>query len=155
MRVVLQRVSEASVTVDDDVVGEIGPGLLLLVGVAEGDTEADVEALVRKVTRLRVFRNPDEPERRPIDVSVTDAGHACLVVSQFTLLASMRKGNRPSFTAAEAPDRAAALCHAFAEGLRAAGVTVATGRFGASMAVALVNDGPVTILLEARGGKVL
>ena len=142
-------------TVDDEIVGAIGAGLLLLVGVERGDTPADVEALVRKVSRLRVFRNPDEPERRPIDQSLHDAGAACLVVSQFTLLASIKKGNRPSFTAAEDPERASALCDAFADGLRADGIPVETGRFGASMAVSLVNDGPVTLLLEARDGRVL
>lgn len=154
MRVVLQRVSEASVTVGDEVVGAIGPGLLLLVGIARGDTFADVEAMVRKVRLLRVFPNPLEPERRPIDDSLHNAGGACLVVSQFTLLASVRKGNRPGFSEAEDPPRAAELCEAFVEGLRAEGVPVETGRFGASMAVSLVNDGPVTLVLEAREGRI-
>ena len=154
MRVVLQRVSEASVTVGDEVVGSIGPGLLLLVGIARGDTSADVEALVRKVPRLRVFPDPREPERKPIDASLADAGGACLVVSQFTLLASVRKGNRPGFSDAEDPARAAELCEAFVQGLRAEGLHVETGRFGAAMAVSLVNDGPVTLLLEARDGRI-
>lgn len=154
MRVVLQRVSEASVTVDGEVVGSIGRGVLLLVGVERGDTSGDVEVLVRKVSRLRVFPSPDEPERKPIDCGLAEVGGACLVVSQFTLLASLRKGNRPGFSDAEDPARAAALCEAFADGLRAAGLPVATGRFGASMAVQLVNDGPVTLLLEARDGRI-
>lgn len=154
MRVVLQRVSEASVTIAGETVGSIGRGLLLLVGVARGDTAADVDALVRKVARLRVFPNPEDPEGKPIDAGLAGVGGACLVVSQFTLLASVRKGNRPGFSDAEDPTRAAALCDAFAAGLRGEGIPVETGRFGASMAVSLVNDGPVTIVLEARDGKV-
>ena len=152
MRIVLQRVTEASVDVDGETVGAIERGVLLLVGIERGDTEADVEVLAGKVSRLRMF--PDETGERPMHHTLADVGGACLVVSQFTLLASLKKGNRPGFSDAEDPPRAAALCEAFAARLRALGLPVETGRFGAAMAVGLVNDGPVTLLLEARDGKV-
>ena len=151
MRIVLQRVTEASVDVDGETVGAIERGVLLLVGIERGDTDADVEVLAGKVARLRMF--PDETGTRPMHHTVAEVGGACLVVSQFTLLASLKKGNRPGFSDAEDPPRAAARCEAFAARLRALGLPVETGRFGASMAVALVNDGPVTLLLEARAGK--
>lgn len=154
MRVVLQRVSEASVAVDGETVGAIGRGILLLVGIERGDTSADVAALARKVPRLRLFPHPVDASARPMDASVVDVGGACLAVSQFTLLASVRKGNRPGFTDAEDPPRAEALFDAFVGALRAEGVVVETGRFGAAMAVSLVNDGPVTLLLEARDGRI-
>ncbi len=133
--------------VDGETVGAIGRGVLLLVGVAAGDTQADVEAVVRKIPKLRIF-----PGRTPMDRSLADVDGGCLVVSQFTLLGSVRKGNRPGFSAAEDPARAEALYEAVAAGLRAAGLPVAMGRFGAAMAVELVNDGPVTLLLESEGG---
>lgn len=143
MRVVLQRVTEASVAVDGEVVGAIGPGLVALVGIADGDDETVVRRAAEKTAALRVFR--DDAGR--FDRSVADVGGAVLVVSQFTLLADTRKGNRPSFTDAADPAIAAPLVDLYADTLRALGLTVATGRFGADMAVALVNDGPVTIVL--------
>ena len=143
MRAVCQRVSEARVRVDGEVVGEIGPGLCVLLGVARGDTET--ERLAAKIARLRIF--PDEEGR--FDRSLLDTGGAALVVSQFTLLADTGKGNRPSFTEAAAPEEAEPLYERFCADLEALGVPVARGGFGASMAVELVNDGPVTIVFDA------
>jgi D-tyrosyl-tRNA(Tyr) deacylase len=150
VRTVLQRVTRASVRVDGEVVGEIGPGVMLLVGVAKGDTEADADATARKIAALRIF-----PGKTPMDRTLAEVGGACLVVSQFTLCATLAKGNRPSFEPAEAPARAEALYLRVAEALRGAGLAVATGRFAADMAVELVNDGPVTFLVEARGGALV
>lgn len=145
MRVVLQRVKNASVTVEGEKISEIGPGLLLLVGVAAGDREAEAGWLAKKVAGLRVM--PDEEGK--MNRSVVEAGGGVLAVSQFTLLGDARKGRRPSFVEAAPPGVAAPLFDLFCEKLRGAGVRVVeTGRFGAMMEVALVNDGPVTILLE-------
>lgn len=144
VRAVVQRVSSASVTVDGEVVGAIAAGVVVLVGVAVGDTAATVERAAEKVARLRVF--PDDAGR--FDRSLLDTGGSALVVSQFTLLADTRKGNRPSFTAAAPPEEAEPLVERFAAALRALGVHVETGSFGARMAVALVNDGPVTVAIE-------
>lgn len=149
MITVVQRVRRARVLVDDACVGEIGRGLLLLVGVEHGDDEADANATARKVAALRVF-----PGEKPTDHSVKDIGGGCLVVSQFTLAADLRKGNRPDFTAAAAPVLARPLYEHVVAQLRAAGLEVATGRFGASMQVELVNDGPITLLLRVRNGRV-
>jgi D-tyrosyl-tRNA(Tyr) deacylase len=143
MRAVVQRVSRASAAVDDRVAGEIGPGLLVLLGVAAGDGEADADALAGKVARLRVF--PDAEGR--FDRSVLDTSGGVLAVSQFTLLADTSKGNRPSFTAAAPPAEAEPLYERFCAALAALGVPVERGVFGARMAVELVNDGPVTIVL--------
>jgi D-tyrosyl-tRNA(Tyr) deacylase len=150
VKTVLQRVLRASVRVDGEVVGEIGAGVLLLVGVARGDTEADADATARKVAALRIFSG-----KTPMDRTLTQVGGACLVVSQFTLCATLAKGNRPSFEPAEAPARAEQLYLRVVEALRAAGLSVATGRFAADMAVELVNDGPVTFIVEARGGALV
>ena len=144
MQVVVQRVSEASVTVGGDVVGEIGPGLLALVGIAEGDGEDELRWMADKLVRLRIF-NDDEGR---FDRSLLDTGGALLSVSQFTLLGDVRKGTRPSFTKAAHPDHARPAWERFNELVRAHGVHVATGTFAAHMDVALVNDGPVTIQLE-------
>lgn len=143
MRAVVQRVSRASVTVEEAVASSIGPGLLVLLGVAEGDSDADADALAGKVARLRVFPN----EEGRFDRSVRETGGAVLVVSQFTLLADTAKGNRPSFTRAAAPQEAERLYARFCAVLRELGVHVAQGVFGARMEVELVNDGPVTIVL--------
>ena len=145
MRVVLQRVTRASVTVDDDVVGAIGPGLLILVGVANGDSEAQADALAAKIAGLRIF---SDTEGR-FNESLIDIGDSALVVSQFTLHADVRKGRWPGFTAAARPDAAEPLCEYFAEALRNQGVPVETGVFGAMMAVELVNDGPFTIVIDS------
>jgi D-tyrosyl-tRNA(Tyr) deacylase len=143
VRAVVQRVSEARVTVAGETAGEIGPGLLVLLGVGHDDDRAGIAALAGKVARLRIFADDAGQMNR----SVLETGGSVLAVSQFTLLADTRKGNRPSFVAAAPPERAEPLYEAFVEALRALGVEVATGRFGQSMEVALVNDGPVTIVL--------
>jgi D-tyrosyl-tRNA(Tyr) deacylase len=146
VKAVLQRVTQASVRVQGETVGRIGPGLLVLLGVAQGDSRDDAARLAKKAAELRIF---NDAEGR-FHYSLLDTGGAALVVSQFTLLADARRGRRPSFTEAAPPDVASPLCEEFATVLRALGVTVETGRFGAAMAVELVNDGPVTILLDSR-----
>ncbi len=151
MRVVVQRASDASVMVDGEVTGSIGTGLVVLAGVAEGDTEADVDAVADKLVGLRIF--PDDENK--MNRSVVDAGGEILLVSQFTLLGNVRKGRRPSFTAAAPPDEAAALVEYLAHALEERGVGVAQGRFGAMMEVRLTNDGPVTIVIDTAGGKVI
>lgn len=148
MRVVLQRVREASVQTGGEVVSRIGPGLCLLVGVEKGDAEADADRLARKAASLRVFS--DAEGRMNLDVA--EAGGAILAVSQFTLAASVRKGRRPSFDGAEEPARAAALFDRFVAALRSTGLEVLTGVFQAEMLVRLVNDGPVTFVLDSAGG---
>jgi D-aminoacyl-tRNA deacylase len=144
MNAVLQRVSRASVRVEGELVGEIGPGLCVLLGVARGDGAEEAAKLAGKVARLRVFERDGR-----FDLSLLDVGGEALVVSQFTLLADTAKGNRPSFTEAAAPELAEPLYEAFCAELRSFGVPVSTGRFGARMVVELANDGPVTIVLEA------
>jgi D-tyrosyl-tRNA(Tyr) deacylase len=141
---VIQRVTRAEVRVDGESVGRIGRGFLILLGVAEGDTEQEAQQLSRKVARLRLFPS----EAKPIDRSLLDVEGAALVVSQFTLHGDVRKGNRPSFVAAAEPGAADGLYVRFCELLRAEGVPVETGRFGAMMDVELVNDGPVTLILD-------
>ena len=144
MRAVLQRVSSASVRVDGEVRGAIGAGALVLLGVEDGDDAAAAEHLAAKAARLRIF--PAEDGR--FDRALLDIGGAALVVSQFTLLADTAKGNRPSFTRAARPEEAEPLVERFCAVLRELGVPVETGAFGARMEVELVNDGPVTIVLE-------
>lgn len=145
MRIVLQRVTRASVRVDGKATGAIDAGLLLLVGVAEGDDAETARRLARKCAEMRIFRG-DEGR---FDRSLLDIDGEALVVSQFTLLANVRKGRRPSFLAAAPPESAAPIVEAFAETLRGLGVRVATGRFGAMMEVELVNDGPVTVVVDS------
>jgi D-aminoacyl-tRNA deacylase len=142
---VVQRVTSARVLVDDHVVGEIGAGLLVLIGVKKGDTETDAQYIAAKVRDMRVFAG----DGKPMDRSVVDVGASVLVVSQFTLYGDMRKGRRPSFDEAAAPETARALYEAVVRELRAADVTVATGQFQAMMRVELVNDGPVTVLVDS------
>ncbi|MBA2297612.1 MAG: D-tyrosyl-tRNA(Tyr) deacylase [Actinobacteria bacterium] len=144
MRAVVQRVSSASVRVGGSLAGEIGPGILVLLGIGEGDEEAAASALASKIAHLRIFAGTDGR----FDRSLLDIGGAALVVSQFTLLADTAKGNRPSFAAAAAPEQAEPLVERFVQALRALGVRVETGVFGARMEVELANDGPVTIVLE-------
>ena len=145
MRIVLQRVKSASVTVGGERISEIGAGLLLLVGVARGDGEAEADWLAEKVAGLRIFND----ESGKMNLSLKDVGGEVLAVSQFTLLADTRKGKRPSFVGAAPPEEAERLFDYLCERLREAGVgSVKTGSFGAMMDVALVNDGPVTIVLE-------
>ncbi len=144
MRAVVQRVREARVTVGEETVGAIGRGLCVLLGVAAQDDDATAVRLAGRVARLRIFEN----EEGKFDRSVIDVGGDALVVSQFTLVADTAKGNRPSFTDAAAPEDAERLYEAFCSALEDAGVPVAKGVFGARMAVELVNDGPVTIVLD-------
>jgi D-aminoacyl-tRNA deacylase len=148
MRAVVQRVAEASIAVADEIVAASGPGLVVLLGVAKADTTQDAERLAEKVARLRVF--PDHVGR--FDRSLLDVGGEALVVSQFTLIADTRKGNRPSFTEAARPENAEPLYERFCGALRELGVPVQTGIFGAKMEVSLVNDGPVTIVLDVDSG---
>ena len=151
MRAVVQRVSEASVTVDDEIVGAIERGLLILVGVTHSDSERDAHAIADKLSGLRIFGDDAGLMNR----SVMDAGGACLVVSQFTLYGSSKKGRRPSFTAAADPSIAEPLVSEMVERLRTRGLRVETGVFGAMMDVALVNAGPVTLLIESVDGRIV
>jgi D-tyrosyl-tRNA(Tyr) deacylase len=144
LRALLQRTTGARVRVDGDVIGEIRDGLVVLLGVGPDDDEATADALARRVTELRIF---DDSDGRT-NLSLIDVGGAALVVSQFTLFADTRRGRRPGFTGAAAPDQAERLYERFAAALRQLGVVVATGQFGAAMAVELVNDGPFTIWLD-------
>jgi D-tyrosyl-tRNA(Tyr) deacylase len=146
MIAVLQRVSEAKVEVQGATAGAIGPGMLALVCAVKGDGDGDIDYLVKKISQLRIFA--DEAGR--MNRSVRDVGGGVLVVSQFTLAASTRRGNRPSFDAAETPARAKALYELFVDRLRATGIAVQTGVFAEMMDVSLVNDGPVTIILDSR-----
>ena len=148
MKIVLQRVREARVDVAGRTAGRVGPGLCLLVGVERGDGEADAEYLARKCVELRIF--PDAQGK--MNLSLAEAGGQVLAVSQFTLAGSVRKGRRPSFDGAEEPARAAALFDHFVGAVRALGPTVETGVFQAMMQVHIVNDGPVTFVLESRPG---
>lgn len=146
MRVILQRVTRGSVTVDGVIIGQVDQGLVALVGVTHHDTRAEAELLAKKTAHLRVF--PDEDQK--MNRSVLDAGGGVLVISQFTLYADTRKGRRPSFIDAAAPDMAAPLVDYYAECLSQAGVLrIEKGMFGAMMQVELVNDGPVTIILDS------
>lgn len=145
MRAVVQRVTAASVMVGDDLAGSIDTGLLVLLGIAAGDDETTVSWMVRKLAGLRIFADVDGAMNR----AVADVDGGVLVVSQFTLLGDARRGNRPSFVAAAAPEEASVLCEAVVEGLRARGLPVETGRFRTHMQVRSTNDGPVTIILDS------
>jgi D-aminoacyl-tRNA deacylase len=144
VRALLQRTTGGRVRVGEEVVGEIGPGLVILLGVGPEDAEGTADELARKAAELRIFRDDEGRTNR----SLLDIGGDALVVSQFTLYADTRRGRRPGFTGAATPELAESLYLRFAESLRRLGVTVATGRFGAEMAVELVNDGPFTIWLD-------
>ncbi len=146
MRAILQRVSKASVTVEGAVVGEIGPGLLVLLGVGQDDGASDVAYLADRILGLRIFADA----AGKMNLSVVDSGGSLLVVSQFTLYGDTRKGRRPSFDGAAPPELAQRLYERFVDEVRARGVAVATGVFQASMSVALVNEGPVTFLVESK-----
>lgn len=146
MRAVVQRVSRASVRVDGETVGEIGAGLLVLLGVAQDDTEADADYLADKIAGLRIFEDAEGKMNR----SLLETGGTVLAVSQFTLFGDVRRGKRPSFDAAARPERANALYEYLVGKVRATGLHVETGRFQAMMQVELVNEGPVTILLDSR-----
>lgn len=146
MIAVIQRVASSSVTIDGSVVGTIGPGLNVLLGVAEGDTTADGDYLASKVVNLRIF----EDDQGKMNRCLLETGGQMLVVSQFTLLGDCRKGRRPSFVRAAAPDLARQLYDAFVRRVRQLGIDTQTGRFGAMMQVSIVNDGPVTLLVHSR-----
>jgi D-tyrosyl-tRNA(Tyr) deacylase len=146
MKALLQRVSSAKVTVDGQVTGEIGRGLLIFLCAVKGDTEQDLDYVVKKIPALRIF----EDEQGKMNLSISDIKGEVLVVSQFTLAASTQKGNRPTFEKAEAPEQARAMYDAFVQRLRDTGLTVQTGEFAAMMEVSLVNDGPVTISIDSR-----
>ncbi len=146
MRAVVQRVSHASVKVDGELTGEIAKGLLVLLGVAQDDSEADADYLAEKICGLRIF----EDEAGKMNLGVADVGGAVLAVSQFTLFGDVRRGKRPSFDAAARPEQAKALYEYFVERIRASGLRCETGRFQEMMEVELVNSGPVTILLDSK-----
>jgi D-tyrosyl-tRNA(Tyr) deacylase len=146
MRAVIQRVKESSVKVDRQTIGRIGKGLLVLLGVAEGDTPSDADYLANKIVNLRIF----EDDGAKMNRSLLSIGGEMLVVSQFTLLGDCRKGRRPSFTAAAGPQKALELYDDFVQQVRRLGISVETGRFQTTMEVALINDGPVTLVLESR-----
>ncbi|MES0445227.1 MAG: D-aminoacyl-tRNA deacylase [Desulfobacterales bacterium] len=146
MRSVIQRVKESSVSVNNEIIGKIGSGLMVLLGVAETDRVEDADYLAAKIVNLRIF----EDENHKMNRSLLDIGGDMLVVSQFTLLADCRKGRRPSFVHAAGPNKANELYERFAEQVRQKGVNVATGRFRAMMDVSLINDGPVTLIVESR-----
>ncbi|GMB97980.1 D-aminoacyl-tRNA deacylase [Enterococcus hirae] len=146
MRAVVQRVSKASVTIAQQEVGKIDQGLVILLGIHEKDTQDDVDYLVKKIAQIRIF----EDEQGKMNRSVEDVEGQILSVSQFTLFADTKKGNRPSFISAARPETAIPLYEAFNEGIRNRGITVATGQFGADMAVSLINDGPVTIIIDSQ-----
>lgn len=146
MRAVIQRVSRASVKVEGKTVGEIGPGLLVLLGIARDDAEADADYLAEKIAGLRIFEDAGGKMNR----SIADMGGSVLAVSQFTLFGDVRRGKRPSFDAAARPELARPLYQHFVAKLRSSGLACETGKFQAIMEVALVNDGPVTILLDSR-----
>ncbi|HSL61879.1 MAG TPA: D-aminoacyl-tRNA deacylase [Desulfotignum sp.] len=146
MRALIQRVRQAQVMVDNTKVSGIGPGILVLLGVQEGDTEKDADFLVEKISHLRIF----EDDRGKMNRSLKDLGLAMLVVSQFTLLGDCRKGRRPSFTRAALPDLAKALYTGFIEKAISAGIPTAAGQFQAEMEISLINHGPVTLMLDTR-----
>lgn len=146
MRAVIQRVSQASVTIEEKIVGQIEQGFLVLLGIHEEDTVKEVEYLVKKIAKLRVF----EDDQGKMNLDLAAVSGSVLSVSQFTLYAETKKGNRPSFVKAARPEVAIPLYEAFNDGLRAAEIPVETGEFGADMAVSLVNDGPVTIVIDTR-----
>lgn len=145
MRAVIQRTSRAQVRVNGEVVGKIGPGLLVLIGIGSGDTQADADYLAAKIVGLRIF----DDENGKMNLSIADTGGSILAVSQFTLYGDVRKGKRPSFDQAAPPQVANELYEYFVQQIRRSGITCETGRFQAMMQVELVNDGPVTILLES------
>lgn len=146
MRALIQRASEAKVVIEGNTFGQIGKGMLIFLGIEKGDTLVDLEYLIKKISHLRIF----EDDHKKMNLTVLNINGEVLVVSQFTLSADCRKGNRPSFDNAEEPSRAEEMYMKFIEGLKKNGLRVATGNFGAMMQVHLVNDGPVTIMLDSK-----
>lgn len=146
MRTVIQRVSEASVSIDENIVGEIDKGLLILIGIEDDDSQEDIDYLVRKISKLRIFQ--DEADK--MNLSIQDIEGSILSISQFTLHANTKKGNRPSFIRAGKPDISQPLYEKFNQALASTGIPVEAGEFGADMKVSLVNDGPVTIIIDSK-----
>lgn len=146
MRAVIQRVTQASVAVDDHIIGSIQDGFLVLLGVADEDTEDDLNYMVKKITQMRIF----EDEQGKMNLSLKDTGGSLLIISQFTLFASTRKGNRPSFTEAGSPEFSKKMYLKFIDACRAQGIHTEEGEFGAHMVVSLVNNGPVTITIDSH-----
>lgn len=151
MKAVIQRVREASVTVEGQKISQIGQGYLILLGIENGDTQADSQTLTRKIANLRIFADADDK----MNLSILNVGGSILLVSQFTLCALTRHGNRPAFTEAMPPETANRMYEEFGKMLESHGIPVQYGQFGAMMDVALINDGPVTILLESKDGVIL
>ena len=149
MRALLQRVTEAEVKVEGQKIGSTGAGLLILICAMAGDTQAEADQLINKITKLRIFKD----DAGKMNKSIIDISGSTLVVSQFTLATDTKRGNRPGFSSAAFPDEGRALYEYFADGLAQAGVPVETGKFGADMKVSLINDGPVTIWLDTAEGK--
>ena len=149
MRALLQRVTEAEVKVEGQKIGSTGAGLLILICAMAGDRQAEADQLINKITKLRIFKD----DAGKMNKSIMDIGGSALVVSQFTLAADTKRGNRPGFSTAAFPDEGRALYEYFADGLAQAGVAVETGKFSADMKVSLINDGPVTIWLDTAEGK--
>ncbi|SIO13111.1 D-tyrosyl-tRNA(Tyr) deacylase [Carnobacterium alterfunditum] len=146
MKIVIQRTKEASVSIEGTIMGEITHGLVLLVGIEEEDQQEDIDYLVRKISNMRIF----EDSQGKMNLSIEDVGGEILSISQFTLYADTKKGNRPSFTKAAKPETAIPIYDAFNAQLKATGLTVQTGIFGADMQVSLLNDGPVTIIIDSK-----
>ena len=146
MRALLQRVTEAEVKVEGQKIGSTGAGLLILICAMAGDTQAEADQLINKITKLRIFKD----DAGKMNKSIIDISGSILVVSQFTLAADTKRGNRPGFSSAAFPDEGRALYEYFADGLAQAGVPVETGKFGADMKVSLINDGPVTIVIDSK-----
>lgn len=151
MKAVIQRVKRGNVKVNDEIIGEINQGYVILLGVTHDDTEADIETMVNKIINLRIF----EDENEKLNLSLQDNKGSILSVSQFTLYADVRKGRRPNFMGAAKPEEAKRLYNLFNESLRKENIHVETGEFGAMMDVELVNDGPVTIIIETKEGKIV
>ncbi|WP_122645784.1 D-aminoacyl-tRNA deacylase [Enterococcus mediterraneensis] len=146
MRAVIQRVRQASVSIENQIVGEIQAGFLVLLGIHENDNEADVDYLIRKISKMRIF----EDDQGKMNLDIHTIKGSILSISQFTLFADTKKGNRPSFVQAARPEKAIPLYERFNQGIEAAGIPIATGKFGADMQISLINDGPVTIIIDSK-----